>query len=203
MFIVLQAAVTLALLVRKPRALATATVYFAAIGICFLPWLPNFLWHFKTQGSGPQNPKPDSNIAASFYDYANGLFNHGQTESTVARIVTAAFFMTMLAATIQFVVVLRRAEPHERKWHWTLAIIMLAWLLAPFTFAYIKSVYSASVFTHRNLTISLPAVYLIAARGMLAIPLPKFGRTALVAAIAMLAFTRLATSGYYAAPHKD
>ncbi|HRK35743.1 MAG TPA: hypothetical protein PLJ47_14195 [Candidatus Hydrogenedentes bacterium] len=111
--------------------------------------------------------------------------------------------MTMLAATIQFVVVLRRAEPHERKWHWTLAIIMLAWLLAPFTFAYIKSVYSASVFTHRNLTISLPAVYLIAARGMLAIPLPKFGRTALVAAIAMLAFTRLATSGYYAAPHKD
>ncbi|MCC6794168.1 MAG: glycosyltransferase family 39 protein [Candidatus Hydrogenedentes bacterium] len=205
LFVLLHGLATFALLATTRRGLNRAIAFYAGTAIAFTPWLPSMAWHLRHQSEGPQNPPVESNVAVSFWEYLNSLFNHGQTATLLALIVTASALFFIVVAAIRVRAQFRHNSEDLVNYSARIVLFgsLLAWLLLPFLIAYVKSSVSASVFTHRNLIVSLPAVYLLVARGMTSLPIPArvIHVGAAVVLIAMSA--RTITSGYYTAPHKD
>ncbi|GMU93218.1 MAG: hypothetical protein AMXMBFR4_22760 [Candidatus Hydrogenedentota bacterium] len=205
LFTFLSGIVSFALLIRKPARLSRALGLYGALALAYTPWLPSMWRHFRNQDAGPQNPPVDSDIFTAFYDFISSAFNHGQTGTPLAHVITVAallLYALVLGHTI-FALARLPASSANRNALVARLFLMTAWLLLPFLFAYTKSVFSASIFTHRNLSISLPAIYLLAARGITRLPLPSPATAAVGAVVVCASLLRLLTSGYYTAPHKD
>jgi 4-amino-4-deoxy-L-arabinose transferase-like glycosyltransferase len=205
-FILIQAAQTVAILgwARRPRALVVCIAGYALLAIAYIPWMPGFWWHWRNQAIGPQNPPLDANVAVGFYDYISSLFNHAQTGSWLSFIINTVFLILAGGVAVQtFRETRQTGLGAERKPVVLHAAILIVWLFVPFLFAYIKSSVSASVFTHRNLIVSLPAVYLITAHGLARLPGPGLLRNTAATALIAGALIRVLVSGYYTAPHKD
>ncbi|NUM53086.1 MAG: glycosyltransferase family 39 protein [Candidatus Hydrogenedentes bacterium] len=204
LFVALHGMTTFALLARNRFGLVRATGFYAATALAFAPWLPYMAWHLTHQSEGPQNPPPDANIAVSLWQYVESLFNHGQTGQPFAPLVTAVAFLLMVLALMHDLVTPKGNKdgdtPRAQR---PRAAVLLAWLLLPFLIAYVKSAVSASVFTHRNLIISLPIVYMLVARGLARSPFPRPVVAGMCAVILLACCARTLASGYYTAPHKD
>ncbi|GMW02837.1 MAG: hypothetical protein AMXMBFR84_39730 [Candidatus Hydrogenedentota bacterium] len=201
LFVFLQGLLTFALLLRKPLHLARATALFGCIALAFLPWLPSMWGHLRNQANGPQMPPVDVNVFVAFRDYLNSAFSHGQTGTWASWLVV---WLVMLLLAFSFCGTVWAAYRGGR---WSAALtgvgLLVAWLVIPFLLAYAKSVTSASIFTHRNLIISMPAVYLAVAFAVARIPVPKALSWCFAGMVVGVCALRLVTSGYYAYPHKD
>jgi len=202
-FVFLQGIVSFLLCARNFSGLARAGSFYLLSAIAFAPWLPTMLWQFRRQEVGPQNPKPGANIVVSFYEFIKGLFSHGQMDTRVADVIAGFVLVALIIAMLRALLDIRAGDPPTRRKQIAFAAVIAVWLFAPFLFAYVKSTFSASVYTHRNLSITLPAIYLLAARGLLSVPFPNLGRVAVGVLLVIAAMARLLTSAYYTAPHKD
>ena len=207
LFIALQGLGTVLVLVRRRRALLWTLGMYCVIVAAFSPWFPSMWWHWSHQGAGPQNPPVETGVLVSFFDYVSSLFSHGQTTQSRSRWVTWAVLALLVLVLAHWVWELARKwrEPEARRGLLLRGAILGVWFLAPFLFAYVKSVTGASVFTHRNLTVSMPVVYLLTARALMLIPMPgrTWGRGVLAAVLLAASVVRIVQSGYYTNPSKD
>lgn len=203
LFVALHGILTFLILARNRFGLLRAVVLYAGTAVAFAPWTPFMWWHLRHQSEGPQNPPIDANVFVSFWDYVNSLFNHGQTGLPIAPSVTAlACLLIVLAILHEVVRTPDDAHPSSRS-NWPRAALLLSWLVLPFLIAYVKSSVSASVFTHRNLIVSLPVVYMLVAHGIARFPFSKSVIAGIVAIAIAACCARTVMSGYYTAPHKD
>lgn len=191
-------------MIGRRHGLAWTIGIYAIVVILFAPWAPSMWFHWRNQGTGPANPPPEHGPFFSFFYYIEELFSRGRTNWALADWLA---WIALGLIAIWAVGAVRAYWSGEDKRDLRLRIFLLAgWLLAPFLFAYFKSVVSASVYTHRNLTISMPVVYLLTARGLLlmAAPLRLWGQVATGAlAVLGLFLWSIIYSGYYGVPHKD
>lgn len=206
LFIVLQGAVTCALLLGKRRPFILAVLVYGIIGAAYVPWVPTMwaLLHDPSLGHAP----PVGGLWRSFFRYLSSMFNHGALGTPLSRGVTVVVLLLYgyLAVRGLRAILSKGVAAEDRRCVVIRGLCLTAWLTLPFLFAYAKSVSSASIFTHKNLIVSLPAVYLLAARGLAQLPLPKRDKAlpALVCVLLAAAFFRTAiASGYYTKPHKD
>ncbi len=205
MFVALHGLATLALLARKRSGFLRALGFYLGTAIAFAPWLPFMTWHLRHQSEGPQNPPIEANVAISFWEYLNSLFNHGQTATVFASIIVGCTIVLIVIAAFRECVPQRNenGDTNVSRGKILRLGLLIVWLVLPFLIAYVKSSVSASVFTHRNLIVSLPAVYLLVARGITSLPMPSFAMRAAAAAVLVAMCVRTITSAYYTAPHKD
>ena len=208
LFIVLQGAASVVILPRKVRSAAWVLAGYGLMALGFTAWLPGLWFHWSHQHLGPQNPVPGSGIFVSFFDYISAMFSHGRVRAPLSKAAAGAALAAMALVFLRGARAWRKApkNPVRRRILWARGILLAGWLLLPFLLAFFKSTTSTSVFTHRNLTISLPAVYLLTARGLWLLPLPKRPVShAVLAAVLLGAMLGrvLVFSGYYSFPHKD
>ncbi len=198
-------AVTFLILSRSPGYLLQALGLYVLLAVGFAPWLPSMWQHLRNESTGPQNPPVDANVFRAFYDWLAAAFDHGQLGTTVSNVITCIALLLLAWLLVNTIAPLFRSATSTEAKRATVqnALLPMAWLLLPFLFAYTKSVYSASIFTHRNLIVSLPAIYLLMARALTSLPIPTRAKTAVGTIAVIAAFLRLATSEYYSAPHKD
>lgn len=204
LFVALHGLATFALLVKTPKGPLRAISLYACTAIAFAPWLPFMAWHLRHQSEGPQNPPVVSNVFVTFWEYLDSLFNHGHTTTITANVVTAIAMMLIAAALLRDIAFHSGASENAKpsKANFVRIAVLIVWLFAPFLIAYVKSTVSASVFTHRNLIVSLPAAYLLVARGIASLPMPMNAARAVAAIILIAMGARTIASGFYTAPHK-
>lgn len=196
-FIGLQAILTVLLLYPHRPALIAAGCAYAAAASLYLPWLPSLWSHLTDPAIG--HTRPDQNIVTSFFAYLYFLFNHSYALLGLVLVLYAS----LIARSVR-----RRAgpggEPLPSAFWKSPGFVLILWLVLPLTIAYLKSVSSPSVFTTRNLLISMPAAYLLLARAIIRIPLPRPLPSAFGAVLIATLLYRLAFVGeFYDQPIKD
>ena len=141
---------------------------------------------------------PDQNLVASFFSYLYFLFNHSYA---LIGLVLSLYALLLARSAWEA----NSGEESAVRTLWkTPGFVLLLWLILPLVLAYLKSVSSPSVFTMRNLLISMPAAYLLLSRAISRMPLPRPFANAFGAALVVALFYRLAFAGeFYNQPVKD
>lgn len=202
LFVFFLGTVTFILHLRKPKSLIWSVGVFVFMAFTYVPWLPT-MWEHLSQ-TKIQTVPPSHNIAMEFYYYIVALFMYGANLTWSTHVVASLVIVAMLVALGRAVVGYTfSASPAIKRRILIGSALLGTWLLAPFFFAYFKSVNSSSIYSHRNLIVSFPAVLLIVAQGIPVFPVARYGRVVLGTLVVVLACARILTSGYYTQPHKE
>lgn len=155
----LQGVGTALLLVRKPRSLALWAGIYGVLALAYVPWLPAML----DQMTGHDNfwIKEREFLSSIrwqlFFAFHLPLWQ-------LALLIAPALLLGLYAGTRSM-----RGMP-RRELLLSSDALVLAWCVAPFLAAFIQSTVSTPVMTSRNLIVILPALYLLLARGICAMP---------------------------------
>jgi uncharacterized membrane protein len=178
------------------RALCRVLFMYSFLVVGYLPWIPTMLRQLS--GSGPAHPKPQASLGSLWYDYLQYCLNDLWWVSAGSSVVILVLFVRWSRRML-------RAKSQEPG-YWdalVLGIFLFAWLVLPFLFSYLKSMSSASVYTTRNLLVSLPALYLLISRGVMSLPIrPVVTFTAVGAFLCYAVYHLLFVANYYERPHK-
>jgi uncharacterized membrane protein len=181
--LLVQAALIGVYLLGQWKELGIAIGMYLAMALLFIPWMPSF---FEDLGmSGFWIPEPGWDFYFQFFRRA--FFYHAVLSGCVAALIGMGVAWPDRG---------EKQSGRER-------IILIVWALAPFLIAFLKSKIGTPVLTYQNLIITLPALYLLAARGFAAISLPKnlnlwAGGTFVLAALVYL----LGIKNYYSTTEK-
>jgi len=152
----LQGLATLLFFILKRKKLIPIILVYFIIVIFYVPWLPIFWEHLHKATIHITQP-----TTVTFIHYLKFLFNRS---FVLVSIVLILFFLLFYVNLIIFIKL--------RKYRTTRALVLsadlflLLWLVIPFAGVFIESILSVSVFTTRNLIISLPAAYLLLSRSI-------------------------------------
>lgn len=180
------------------RSFLKVVLVYVPISLAYSLWLPGMAYQMRN--STAQGAWIGEATLSTFPKYV--LFVSGRSE-LLALSACALAALVLLRARRFF------REPREKgNRPFPPGLLLLAWLVGPFVVGYALSQLSVQLLTHKNLLVSLPAAYLLVARGTTAV-LP--GRTtgavlqwslALGFAAACL-FNLMFTMGYYSEPSKE
>ena len=195
--VLLQALFTLLLIIFISRRFTFVLLANLIAICCFLPWIKVMFDTLRIQSFWIPQPTP-----AFFIDYLGFLFNT-HTNLSAARggsfdllyIVIPLYAGLSIREIVSFV---RRRS--TEKWDFgemVPTVILLLWLTVPFLGAYLKSIYSTSVLTERNLIISLPAAYLLLARSITVLVQNSLLRAFVVVIIVIVFLRDLLVVGKY------
>lgn len=177
LFVVLQAAA--AALALRPRWIGLrqlATAY-AVVAVAYLPCALRFIWMTPHAATWMSPPPADA-----FWQQLLYLFNDSPA-------LAGAALVLWLPLAVQAA----RGRPRAA-YTW----LAFAWLLVPMAIAFAWSYLLEPAFLDRALIIVAPAAYLLAARGLTQLPLPRPAVAGLAAALlAFLLTDLLATRRYY------
>lgn len=171
-----------------PRLLAMAGVQ----GLLYLPWLGAMWTDLTRSGWRPDGSERSGEPFASLY--LHFLFNNQRwLLVTVGVLVAAALLRAGLARM--------RGEPlgFSTRSGWGL---MLLWIAVPAGIVWCKDQVSTPVATLRNLLICAPPIYLLVARALFALPLPRRLHAGTGFALVGSAFFGFLSTGYYTSPHR-
>lgn len=192
---VLQTAVLLAMAAFRRRYLFQALASFGGFLLVFAPWIPSMVEQSTHTDRISWIQPPNWRAFPAFISFA---FNG---EIWLALLVIALLVWlgwTMLA--------LGRRMDARSPWRLLGSVESLVWfwLAAPVVVSYAISIIWTPVFTQRNLLMCVPAVYLLAARGIGNLPISRLGQTALALGIAGVGLYSLVYSmGYYRFDQKE
>lgn len=177
LFVLLQAATAALLLWPRWLALRRLAAVYAVVAVAFLPCALRFLW--MPPSTPTWLPPPG---AGAFWQQLQYLFNDSRALAVAALVLWAPLLVQAA----------RRPRGEAYTW------LAVAWLIVPMAIAFAWSYWSQPVFMDRALIIVAPAAYLLAARGLTQLPLPRPAVAALAAALlAYLLADLLATRRYY------
>ena len=192
-FVALQGAfVGVLLLVRKGSWPWLGLIY-GAIVLAYAPWLGRA--STSLAGGSPAwltPPKP-----SWIWDCIRFMFNQSN-ELTLAFVGLGGVALTLeLWRT--------RAEPQRlQRALSSPTALLLVWVIAPIAIIYLRSVYVAPAFTNRNFLIVAPALYLLVARAVVGLALPRVVTFAGVCLLTVLLVAHLVWwKDYYRRPTKD
>jgi len=180
----------------RPRPLARVAGIAAALVALYLPWLSYFFEEFGTQPV--YLPEPGWDSIGLYWRWL--FYNPGDWLKWVAAAVC-------LAASARWAWLRRGGEATPASWRRVVTAptaLLLAWLLLPFGFAFLRSLTSAPVLNNRNLIIGLPAAHLLFARAITTLlprPLLQLAAAALYAAVMLQGI--FVTGAYYSFPRKE
>jgi hypothetical protein len=135
---------------------------YCGIALSYAPWM-GILWQHLTQG--PIWIPPPGDFSTTLLSYLDWAWDRAE------GLRWGALALLGLGVAVSFSASLWqawRAKQFRPLWRWAVSpsLFLLAWFALPFGLVYLKSVYSASVLTPRNLIILLPPLYLLLARAM-------------------------------------
>lgn len=196
-------AAAVVLLIKQPRALLALPLFYLPLLLVYIPWLPTMLRSTKTAAFGSFDFGRFPIIA--FFKWA---FNPGREAIWVAA---AAVYAWLLGRTI-YDAARKRTDPG-----WKPApnasggpatpyagLFLVLWLVVPFAVSHLQSAVWRSTLTLRNMMICLPAVYLLAARGIARIPVARVYHLAIAVAVFVALLAELLFGmRYYVTPAKD
>ena len=185
------------LTLRDIKKLRIVILMYFLVFVFFLPWLPTMLKKYM-YGVDPHLVRPQG-FFICFYKWLEEVCG-----DTKAICLVLIFFINAMA-------IKRIYDAYSKKsWHRIKLsflhadVLLAAWIIIPFTGAYIQSVLSTPVLQHRNLMISLPAIYLFVARSIVFV-LKKpmyYSATSGLLAIASI-YNIFFVQNYYSKPHKE
>jgi uncharacterized membrane protein len=191
----LQLAGLFALCAIRPRDLARVAALGLAVALAYAPWLPYFLEEFELEHIHLEEPG-----LHTLFGYWRFLFyNPGEHLKWFAA---AVFVAAAIRSVAERGGELRRTSPTA--WLTSPTALLTAWLVLPFTIAYIRSKTSLPMMAHRNLIISLPAAFLLFSRAITQTVADARLQAITAAAIAAVMLHGLfVTGGYYRLPRKE
>jgi mannosyltransferase len=161
-------------ILRRPRLWPRVGLWYGIILVGYAPWIPNLLNDF---GRDQYFAAPPMDYIGELMHYFRFLLNLKHLYVQVAIGIVGLGFATDLWR--------RWRGENVGLWRW---LLLLAWLLLPFSITYLKSITSASLLVHRYLLIALPAAILLIAYGLTRLPLrsPIAMGLALICAVALV-----------------
>ncbi|CAA9450716.1 MAG: hypothetical protein AVDCRST_MAG02-867 [uncultured Rubrobacteraceae bacterium] len=180
------------------RAVLGVALIYVPISLAYVLWLPGMA--YQVRNSTAQGAWIGEATLSVFPKYA--LFIFGRSE--ILTLAACAFFALLLVRAWGFF----RGPREKRDRTVPPGLLLLAWFVGPFLVGYALSQSSVQLLTHKNLLVSLPAAYLLVARGITSAPPGRtFGPVlqwslALGFAAACL-FNLFVTLGYYSEPNKE
>lgn len=139
-FIALQAAGAVLFLARRPRALLRILAVYLIILVAYLPWLP-FMLEDVLAGD-TWIPRPTRNVFVSFASFLKFLFNR----SRVLLLLVLMLYSFLLMRTL-YEVYRREKRDSVNMNLLSPGLLLVSWLIVPFTGAYVKCMVSFSVLT--------------------------------------------------------
>ncbi|QIN84760.1 hypothetical protein GBA63_20515 [Rubrobacter tropicus] len=193
LLIFLQGAALVFLAYRAPLKIA---LIYIPISLAYAPWLPGMAYQMRN--STAQGAWIGDATLSTFPNYV--LFIFGRSE--LLALMAAALCVPLLILSFF------RKRREEKQAPFPTGLLLLAWFVGPFVVGYALSQSSVQLLTHKNLLVSMPAAYLLVARGTTAVLPGKTAGTALqwslvlVFAAASL-FNLFVNLGYYSQPNKE
>ena len=179
------------------RALSKVALIYTPVSLAYALWLPGMAYQMRN--STAQGDWIGDATLSTFPRYV--LFIFGRSEWIALAAAALCVPLVVLAWN-------HLRGRGEKDAPFPEGLLLLAWFVGPFALGYALSQSSVQLLTHKNLLVSLPAAYLLVARGTTAL-LP--GRTTgtvlqwtLVLGFAALSlFNLLVNLGYYSQPNKE
>lgn len=151
--LLVQAVMTGVMLLGKWKPLLVMVGMYLGMGVLFIPWLPAFFEDLGKESFWIQEPGWD--FYFEFFRRAF-FFNFWISLGLIGGMLSSLFWL------------LRKKEA-SRQW----IVVLVVWALGPFLIAFLKSKTGTPVLTYQNLILTLPALYLWIARGIVGISFPK------------------------------
>ena len=149
-FILLQGMFSLAFSLKCKKNIILMVVMFGIIGLSYVPWLPSMLQQLgRTSWMEPPS-------SLFFFYYLGFIFNK-------SFIFLAIACSILLYLTFQ-VLISNKFTSNSKETQ--IFLFLMLWFLVPYAGAHLKSFVSTPIVSWRNLIISLPAAYLLLARGI-------------------------------------
>jgi mannosyltransferase len=195
LLVMLQGGAALVFALHRRRRIARVLVAYALILIGYLPWLAFVRTQIGGQFAAPL-PRPSVSIFLEFFMH---VFSGPR--------YVVALVLALYGLALGYVIF--RAARDIRPWREVLAdswagVLLAAWLIVPIVVAFVESWVLLPIVQSRYLLICLPPAYLLLARAITVLPLPRYGRWALAAGmIAVCLFVLVGPLRYYSQPHKQ
>ena len=188
----------LALAVLAYRAFPKIILIYVPISLAYAAWLPGMAYQMRN--STAQGAWIGEATLSVFPEYV--LFIFGRSE--LLALAAAALTAPLLVRAWSFL----RGRREKGSGLVPPGLLLLAWFMGPFVVGYALSQSSVQLLTHKNLLVSLPAAYLLVARGMTALLPGKTIGTVLQWSLALgfaaaCLFNLFVTLGYYSEPNKE
>ena len=187
-----------ALAVLAYRSFFRVVLIYAPVSLAYALWLPGMAYQMRN--STAQGAWIGEATLSTFPKYV--LFVFGRSE--LLALAACALAALLLLRALKFF-----REPREKgNGPFPPGLLLLAWFVGPFVVGYALSQFSVQLVTHKNLLVSLPAAYLLVARGTTAVLPGRTTGTVLQWALsvgfaAACLFNLLFTVGYYSEPSKE
>ena len=186
----LQAIVFLGCFLRTPAKLARGAWMFLSVLLLYLPWMSAVFRDLQKDTFWAPVPK---GFTRELWNLLGFYFNRSTATSLAAAVLFYVPVHYLLSLDIK-----GWRESLSGPW-----LLLLVWALAPFTIAYIKSLYSAPILVDRYFLISLPAAYLLLARAVMTLGKHSISQAALTVAMVLAFLAGLIFDlGYYSKPTK-
>jgi uncharacterized membrane protein len=183
--------IIITLFLRKFKATLLATGVYSAIFILFMPWF----FHFKSS-LGFRNGWISAPTYRFFWDYLVFLFNN----SPAITYLVVILFSFLIAYTAYLLI--KRRTRSEISLNSTLFLIL--WLVLPIGLIFLASLLIRPMLVDRYLLISMPAAYILLARAIFLIPLPKLFTTLVaVGLVGLLLYHLIFQMQYYTLQTKE
>ena len=173
----LQAITSAVIFLRRGRALRMIAGLYGVVGLLYAPTIPILVHTLgELQGGGMMNwVPPVGAFARSTVDFLAFTFNQSLP---LTGVFNALWLLAGGVAVARWM-----RSPRWRPTHLAATMILVGWLAIPFVLTYVVSVTVLPVLVFRYLLVSIPAAYLLAARGLIVLRLP---RSMLVGSVAIL-----------------
>lgn len=137
------------------RSFPRVVLVYAPVFLAYLAWVPSMAYQMRN--STAQGAWIGEATLGIFPAYLEFLFGRSGTLALVA----AALAAPLLVRGVDYL-----AGRDEKGSDPLPDLLLLAWFLGPFVAGYALSQFAVQLLTHKNLLVSLPAAYLLVARGI-------------------------------------
>ncbi len=188
--IVLQGIAAFVFFGRTGKSLAVLVLIYVGILAAYLPWVRILCFRLSVHPSALWIEAPKS-FAGSFYEYLKFIFND------------SCFFV--VCVVVSYLLIFMRGAGHFFRSLGRRELILVGWLVIPFTGVYLVSRFTPlHILVNRYLIISLPAAYLLFARAAVLLPVNQSARAVgFLFLPVILLFHLIYGLGYYSTPSKD
>ena len=158
---------------RRPKALLFQPLFYVPVVVHYLWWWPVMRRSLRITQFWIKPPKNDA-----FFSYIREMLNY---TDWIAWTAIGVFAWVVVAATYRTIILRKRrsapdadgsVDDDERLPFREL--LLVCWLVVPFAIVFVKSLVSQPILTNKNLIISMPAVYLLVARGVTLVPVRRW-----------------------------
>ncbi len=186
-----------ALMVLAYRSFLRVVLVYVPVSLAYLAWVPGMIYQMRN--STAQGAWIGDASLFLFPKYALFIFGRSELLALAATALCAGLLVRAWTSS---------RRDREKGNELLPVLLLLAWFVGPFVVGYALSQSSVQLLTHKNLLVSLPAAYLLVARGITGVfpsrPASNILQWSLALGFAAAClFNLFVTLGYYSEPNKE